>query len=640
MMKPITSFCAIAAFMASASFSLGQQTLEPKEDPAFLKESALMVDRHVAALYRNKELPVPDVVDDATFLRRSFLVAAGRIPNLEEAKAFLEIEDSTKREDLIFYLMNSDGYRSHLTNYMLDIFRVQERYEGSRDRDADGYVKFIYNAVADNMAWDELTRQLLASEGSQWEEGNGAVGYYVRDKGMELDNLSNTMRIFTGTRMECAQCHDDPFGAYERIDFYHLAAFTNGQSEVNSGPWDKVWDDVREAKTERSPFGRLIDWLGDSVHYSTLGGGGRGRIELPNDYQYSDGDPGEMVGGKTPFGDYERTSDRRDDGDGRQVFAEWITADDNPRYSSTIVNRMWQRVMGRGIWEPVDEFQEEKDTISPALVNDLKGLIKKLDYDLKAFQTVLLLTKTFQFEANPKAFDAGVPQAFNGRQLERMTAEQVWDSLVTLVKGDVESLPRRGFSDAIIYDGKPILLGKKTMADLSQELLAIETAEGYREYAEALLAKIENGGGNGESMMGSSMMSGSSRPGPASGMARASELPTPSPESHFLRAFGQSDRVLLDSATNEANMAQVLGIMNGTVEDMVVSNNSAAVYNALDMGTTERDKVRYLYYAILGRAPRDEEMKFLMRDVIDGSKESYQNLVSALVSTHEFLFVQ
>jgi hypothetical protein len=33
-------------------------------------------------------------------------------------------------------------------------------------------------------------------------------------------------------------------------------------------------------------------------------------------------------------------------------------------------------------------------------------------------------------------------------------------------------------------------------------------------------------------------------------------------------------------------------------------------------------------------------MNMLMRDVIDGSKESYENLVAALVQTHEFMFVQ
>lgn len=637
----LSGFLAMGLFCASF---LGAQSTQPKNDPEFLKKSALMVDRHVAALYKSKKLPVPEVVDDATFLRRSFLVAGGRIPNLDEARAFLEIEDEQKRSDLVFYLMNSDGYRSHMTNWVLDMLRAQDRFEGGRNKSADGYLKFIHNAVAENMPWDELARSLLASKGSMWSEGNGAVGYYVRDKGMELDNLSNTMRIFTGTRMECAQCHDDPFGEYERMDFYHLAAFVNGQGEVNSGPWDKVWREVRNAKTERDDFGELVRWIGDNVHYSSLGGGGKGRIKLPKDYQYRDGDPGEMIGGKTPFGQRERTSDRSDAGDSRATFAEWISAKDNPRFNATIVNRMWHRVMGRGIWEPVDEYQEPSDTISPALVGDLVELMQTLEYDLKAFQNVLLLTKTFQFEANTEAFAAGMPQSFNGRQLERMTAEQVWDSLITLVKGDADSLAKRQFSDAIIYKGRPVLVGQKTMSQLSEELLAIKSPGAYRTYVEELLSSIKSSGGGktkgkkkGATM---DMMSGSVRPGPAKGLARASELASPEKEGHFLRQFGQSDRILLDSATNEANMAQVLSLMNGHVEKMVVSNQSAAVYKALEAGSTDRDKVRYLYYAILGRAPTDDEMQLLMRDVIDGSQDSYRNLTSALLSTHEFLFVQ
>lgn len=623
-----------------------------KDDPEFLRKSALMVDRHVAALYKSKKLAVPAVVDDATFLRRSFIVAAGRIPNLEEASAFLEIEDGDKRQDLVSYLMQSDGYRSQMTNWVFDLLRLQEQWYGTRDRSTSGYVEYVYNSVAANMPWDQFTQSLIAAKGSVWGEGNGAVGYYVRDKGMELDNLSNTMRIFTGTRMECAQCHDDPFGQYERMDFYHLAAFVNDQREVNSGPWDKLWRQVRDEKTERSDFGEMVRWLGNNIHYGSVGGGGKGRIALPKDYQYRDGDPGEMIGGKTPFGKRERTSDRSDDGKSRETFASWITSKDNPRFNATIVNRMWQRVMGRGIWEPVDEYVEAEKTISPALLNDLINLMQTLDYDLKAFQNVLLLTRTFQFEANPKAFDAGVPQSFNGRQIERMTAEQVWDSLVTLVKGDADSLPRRKFTDAIHYQGTPILVGVKTMGQLSDEVLALKSAGEYRTYVEDLLSLAGSSGGGrynkkknkknkSMDMMGSDEMGGSgTESGPANGMARASELRSPAPEGHFLRQFGQSDRLLLDSATNEANMAQVLSLMNGHVEKMVVSNKNSALYKALEAGSTDRDKVRYLYYAVLGRAPSDDEMKLLMRDVIDGSEESYRNLSSALLSTHEFLFVQ
>ena len=621
---------------------MAQQT-SPKDDPEFLKKSALMIDRHVAALYKSKKLEVPEVVDDPTFLRRSFIVAAGRIPNLEEARAFLEIEDADKREALVAYLMQSDGYRSQMTNWVFDLLRLQEQWYGSRDRSTSGYVKYVYDSVSENMPWDKFTQSLLASKGSAWMEGNGAVGYFVRDKGMELDNLSNTMRIFTGTRMECAQCHDDPFGEYERMDFYHLAAFVAGQPELNSGAHRTVSRQVSDAKEERSDFGELVDWLGNNIHYASLGGGGDGRIALPNDYQYRDGDPGEMIGGKTLFGDRERTSDRKSTGNSREKFAEWISSPNNLRFNATIVNRMWHRVMGRGIWAPVDEYKEPSDTISPALVGELVQLMQTLEYDLKAFQNVLLLTRTFQFAANSQAFDAGVPQSFNGRQLERMTAEQVWDSMVTLVKGNPDSLPKRHFSEAIYYNGKYHTEIGKTMSQLAEEVLAIKSPTEYREYVNELLDSMKYaGGGKGEGKKKDSMdvMGGKGTPGPVKGMARASELPTPAPEGHFLRQFGQSDRLLLDSASNEANMAQVLSLMNGHVEKMVVSNTNSALYKALEAGSTDRDKVRYLYYAVLGRPPADDEMKFLMRDVIDGTPESYRNLSSALLSTHEFLFVQ
>ena len=97
---------------------------------------------------------------------------------------------------------------------------------------------------------------------------------------------------------------------------------------------------------------------------------------------------------------------------------------------------------------------------------------------------------------------------------------------------------------------------------------------------------------------------------------------------------------MIESSTKEANVAQILEIMNGHVEKMVVANSGASVYDALKKGTTEADKTRYIYYAILSRPPSQPEMNMLMRDVIDGSKESYENLVAALVQTHEFMFVQ
>ncbi|MGE9267044.1 MAG: DUF1549 domain-containing protein [Verrucomicrobiales bacterium] len=635
MKHTITTLCAALTLLGSVHAQDRNQASK-SHDPEFLRKAAYEVDVRIARIFKQKKLSVPQVVDDPTFLRRAFLVAAGRIPTLDEAKMFLEIDDPNKRQLLIDYLLKSDGYRSHMANWAYDLLRAQDDFPG-QGGSAQPYMQFITESIAQNKPWDDFVRELISAEGNGWSKGNGAVGYFVRDKAMELDNLATTMRIFTGERMECAQCHDSPTNKWERIDFFELAAFTNGQSEINRGPWEQVYRRESQRETERrSPYEGFLRWLEYNVHYMTLSGGGKGRIALPKDYQYRDADPGEIVGGKTHFGPRIRSSDRRDSGESRKEFAEWMTSPENDNFTYTIVNRMWDRVMGSPLSGPVDAYVKPEDTISPDLVNYLNRLMISLDYDLKAFQHVLFLTKTFQFAANPEAFDAGLPQSINGRQLERMTAEQIWDSFVTLVTGDPDNLPKRQFSDVIVYNGKPVMVGKLTMSELSEKILSIKSADEYESYTRDLLEQFKTGGG-GDSM---SMMEAGGRPGPASGLARASELPAPAPAGHFLREFGQSDRDLVDSATIEPNMAQVLTMMNGHVEKMVVSNSDAAVYKALEQGSTDADKVRYLFYAILGRPPGEREMTLLMRDVIDGSKENYRNLVSALVMTREFLFIQ
>lgn len=615
------------------------QSSQSRTDLATLKKAAYQVDKHVAAIFRNKKLPVPAVVDDSTFLRRSFLVAAGRIPTLEEASSFLEIDDPAKREMLISYLLKSDGYRSHMQNYVFDLLRARDGGRNETNSYAPPYLRFIQESVAQNKPWDQFARELISAKGIAWEKGNGAVGYYIRDKGMPLDNLSITMQIFTGERLECAQCHDSPTNKWERMDFFELAAFTHGQREINQGVWNKARGSYQDEDFRRSEIGRLFYWLRDNIHYGTLADQGTGRIKLPSDYQYKDGDPGEMIGGRTHFGKKIRSSDRRDSGKSRVEFAEWMTKN-NPNFDYIAVNRMWARVMGSPLSEPVDKYVKPEKTTSPALTSYLTRLLVSLDYDLKAFQNVLFLTKTFQFAANPKAFEAGVPQAFNGRQLERMSAEQIWDSLVTLVAEHPDKLEKRRFSDHIYYNNKPVLVGEMTMSQLAREVVAIKDPGEYRQYAENLLQKIKSSKGSASANKDMMMMASRSRPGPARGIARASELSAPAPAGHFLREFGQSDRELIASSTKEANVAQILEIMNGHVEKMVVSNKGASVYDALKRGTTEADKVRYIYYAVLSRAPSDQEMNMLMRDVIDGSRESYQNLVAALMQTHEFMFVQ
>lgn len=634
----------IPAFLIAAStlqgLSLAQSTPAAGEDPAFVAKSARAIDTHVAAWYRRQKLRVPAVTDDATFLRRAFLVAIGRIPTAEEGRFFLEIDDPAKRIQLIDYLMKSPGYSSHMTNWVFDLLRVTDGKPGFQGN-FEPYRHWVRSAMEENMPWDDFSRALLASKGDGWDPKTAAVGYYTRDRGMPLDNLANSMRVFLGSRMECAQCHDDPFGETERHDFYELAAFTEGQGALRQNHMSKLWSELGEGERRRSIDYSVAQVIWDRVYGLSLAGTGAGKIRLPGDYQYRDGDPGQLIGARTPFGKTVRISEKRDGGGGREALAEWVTTKTGEQFASVAANRMWKHVMGRGVYEPVDEYKPTKELHHPELMSTLIRLMVDLDYDLKAFQKVLLNTKTFQFVPNPEPSKVQTGDDFHGRQLTRLSAEELWDSLITLASGDPDKTPRRSLDDRIYVGNKPVLVGKKNMVQLSKEVLALESEKAVRHYFEKFLADVRGESGSGKDTGDGMMMTGGSiHRYDANSSVRASELPSPAPRSHLLYLFGQSDREIVDGASREPNVGQVLSLMNGYVQNQLVNNSGAHLYKSLEGASSDEEKVRRLYIAILSRTPSSEEMGWMLDEVKASGESGYRNIVSSLVMSSEFLFLQ
>jgi hypothetical protein len=120
-------------------------------------------------------------------------------------------------------------------------------------------------------------------------------------------------------------------------------------------------------------------------------------------------------------------------------------------------------------------------------------------------------------------------------------------------------------------------------------------------------------------------------------LARASELPQPSSETHFLRLWGQGDRLLADSATNDGSVPQVLQMMNGSVGKLVADVRSAAVMDAMKAKTPDGE-VTSLYLSYLSRKPTNKELTAASKSLKDGL--ALTDLAWVLANTREFLFVQ
>ena len=606
--------------------------------PARLVEAAKQIDATITAYHARSKVQKPPLISDERFLRRAYLTAIGRIPTAEEAAEFLGDKNPHKRANLVAALVETPGYASHMTNWMFDRLRIVDFNNVAQIR-YPVYRRWVRNAVDQDAPWDKVVNTLLTTDGGGWDDESAAIGYFTRDRGMPLDNLAVTMRIFLGSRMECAQCHNDPFGDTKQKDFFRLAAFTNGLEPKNQNLFSGIYREMLEMpQTSMENRAALMFWR--DIYGSSLAGGGTGRIALPMDYQYKDAKPGDVEGARAPFGKTTSFAGTRDRDDGRQKLAEWITQGTEERFAGMIANNMWRRVMGSGYFEPGDEYLEPADTHDPKLSAQMAKLMKELRYSLRDFQLALMLTEAFQYEPNPAASVAdGGADDFRGRRVQRMTAEQVWDSLVTLVSGNPDNQPPREADERIFIFGRPVLEGQMTMAQLSSEVLAIEDEDELREYFMNFVEKVKSGEGGDD---GSSMAAMRRDPvGFVRGMhPRASDLESPAPRNHFVALFGQSTRNVVDGSTREPNMGQVLSLMNGFVQAELINKPDAHLNRDVDGASTPDEKIRQLYLGIFSREPSDEEVALMTEEFKASPEAAAANVASAMIMSAEFLYIQ
>jgi hypothetical protein len=424
--------------IASSSFAV------PRPDPA---EAAARIDRLIDAKLAEKGIAPNSEVDDATFLRRVYLDLNGRIPLLEEAADFHADSEDGRRGRLIGKLLASEGYVSHFYHFWADILRINARL-GINETPVGveyAYRLWLKKALRDNVPYDEFVRQLVSARGHYWE--NGAVGYYHRDRGMPLDNMSNTVRIFLGTRLECAQCHNHPFDHWTQMDYYRMAAFSYGmESKGHTHPnrealrahLEKSVDaaaDREAAKVRAKGIFDAEEILHVRVRYVTTREYER-VLKLPHDYQYTDAKPFDVVMGKSMFG-AEISPNSSAEGQ-IDAYAAWLTSRENPTFTRVIANRLWSRLFGAGVFEPLDDITENMVMSNPELMTCLEDLMRSVDFDMKAFLAVLCHTRAYQRAASHEEIALGEPYYFQGPALRRMTAEQIWDSIAGMVAPELD----------------------------------------------------------------------------------------------------------------------------------------------------------------------------------------------------------
>ena len=646
-------------------------------------------------------------IDDEIFLRRIYLDAIGRIPNIDEAEEFLGSDASQKRAVLIDELLASYGYVSRQFNFFADLLRVKTRL--ANNVPGVPYIDFIKDSLEQNKPYDQLVFEMLSAEGALMEKHNGSVGYYLRDLNMPEDNMSNTVRVFLGTRLECAQCHDHPFDKWTQRQYFEMVAFTGGMNfRVNNGGGN-YGRQIRDFRKKVAQGKKKVDSNAAAAVRRTyqaissgISGTGTGLARLPESYEGSRGASDGIVTAKTMFdgesiidveipvanGKKKKRKKKRKAGrnirgaqqiGSREAYAEWLTNVDNPRFAKVIANRLWKQAFGIGVIEPVDVIEDGTVASNPELMDYLTEVMIEVEFDMKQFLRIIYNTKTWQAEVTRNDVTNIRNYGFPGPIMRRMSAEQLWDSMVGLTVDDIDQrrngsirLAAFGRVDAYEYydkikdksleeiyamvskkfRSKGMMMDQNESPGAAKEKLknaAKEEARAKRKEASRKLQQINKQiararrAGEREKvrqLLIKRSESVSAARSKQEKFSRASELQSPAPAKHLLREFGQSDRETIENANTDPAVTQVLRLMNGFVDNTIGKDANSVLTRNVLFADNEKEAIEAVYLTMLSRKPTKSEIRIWLKDFRNDSKSTYTDLVWTLINSNEFIFVR
>ena len=375
---------------------------KPPAPPAVEGPVGNEIDRFIVDRWRADNLPeasrTPGVCDDATFLRRVYLDLIGVVPTIEEVTNFLADTAPEKRKQMVEQLLGRDeAYADHWTAFWQEAIgsAVSEEIGGIPTR--GDYHKFLHNSFVTNKPFDLIVAELITPrlpghqpvknleilDGQQTIQ----IGFVQNDTHQRtLQTAAVVGQVFLGTSMKCASCHthfiNDEWSQARFLGFAGLFAE----------------HDLEQIRCEEHS-GKFI-----STRFA---------FEIPGAPQAI---PDDLVARL-------------------HLAAILVTDPHNPRFAAAIVNRLWSRYLGRGLYEPVDDYRVDVPASHPELLEWLAHDFMTHGFDLKRTIRLILNSHTYQKPYDSQLvdpFDASRPgetRYYRSPTLRKLTAEQLIDSI-------------------------------------------------------------------------------------------------------------------------------------------------------------------------------------------------------------------
>ena len=346
-----------------------------------------VIDEKVFAKLKTLGLPTSEICDDSTFLRRTSLDIAGRLPTLEETDKYLNSDNPNKRSEWIDSLLSTTDYAEFFANKWSSILR-NKRKADTYTRGTQAFHEWIRQSFHINKPYNQFVSELVTARG---EISHNPATAWFRNVTDQKERLQDTAQVLLGVRLQCAECHHHPYEKWSQQDYYGFSAFFSriGKKKTDMPGEEAVFHNVGLA-TAKHPK------TGQNIKPTPLGG-----EEL----------------------DILAEDDPRDD------LASWITDEKNPFFAPMLVNRYWKHFFNRAIVEPEDDMRVTNPPTNPELLQALSNQFISTGYDIKDLIRTICNSTTYQLSAIPNEHNAGDRQNYSRYYPKRLPAEVLLDSI-------------------------------------------------------------------------------------------------------------------------------------------------------------------------------------------------------------------
>lgn len=390
------------------------------------------INKYIREGWQAKKLTPSKPATDGEWCRRLYLDVVGRTPSADEVTKYLGDKDKNKKAKLVDKLLNDDRYiESYARNWTTIWTNVLIGRTGGTQQNTmisrEGMQQYLRRSFQNNKPFDQMAFELISANGvnKPGEEGyNGAVNFLLDNLNeMATPATAKVARIFLGLQVQCTQCHNHPFNDWKQDQFWSMNAF------------------FRQARPLRTNEGRQLVSV-KLIDQDYAGEGGNPQ-EAEVYYELRNGIlkvayPVFVDGTKIDPSGYVDQVNRR------VKLGELVRR--SPYLGKAIVNRMWGHFLGYGFTKPIDDMGPHNAPSHPELLERLGTECATHGYDLK--QLIKWITLSEAYSLSSKILDKknskddptlGEQPMFSHFYLRQMTAEQLYESLVTATQADKTS---------------------------------------------------------------------------------------------------------------------------------------------------------------------------------------------------------